>query len=93
MVAPPTEEQTLLRGGSRVRIVGLTGHLLAAGAWAEDEEEEHEDEHEEEENDLGWERRAPWTELSEGTKKYDFDAVRNFPKWLAAAGSEIVPRS
>jgi len=35
---------------------------------------------------------VPWTELPPGIRKYDFDAVRNFPKWLAAAGLKIVPR-
>lgn len=35
---------------------------------------------------------VPWTKLSEGIKEYDLDAVRNFPKWLAAAGLRIVPR-
>lgn len=36
---------------------------------------------------------VPWSKLSDGIKKYDFDAVRNFPRWLAAAGLKIVPRA
>jgi ppGpp synthetase/RelA/SpoT-type nucleotidyltranferase len=35
---------------------------------------------------------VPWTSLPPDTRRYDFDAVRNFPKWLAAAGLKIVPR-
>jgi hypothetical protein len=36
---------------------------------------------------------VPWTKLSDDIREYDFDAVRNFPKWLAAAGLKIVPRA
>ena len=35
---------------------------------------------------------VPWAKLSEATKEHGFDAVRNFPKWLAAAELRIVPR-
>ena len=36
---------------------------------------------------------VPWAKLLDNTRKYDMDAVRNFPKWLAAAGFKIVPRA
>ena len=35
----------------------------------------------------------PWNKLSEQDKGYDLNAVRDYPKWLAAAGMKIVPRS
>ncbi len=36
---------------------------------------------------------VPWTSLSASDKEYDSSAVRNFPKWLAAAGLKIIPRA
>ena len=36
---------------------------------------------------------VPWAKLPKRIRQFDFDAVRNFPKWLAAAGLEIVPRA